>query len=271
MIVARRDALHRARAQNYRERTPFRGYYRIAAEIAALLCIVVTVLWELSGTQAYSTSLGERRLVTLADGSKITLDSASKVTVHYSADARKLTLVAGQARFDVAHDVERPFSVRARERTIVATGTAFDVDVVGASVRVTLIEGHVVVLDSTPTEPSATSSGKGSSAVEMRAGQQLIASPRAPARLATVSLDRETAWEYGQIIVDNETLVSVVERISRYSAEPVIVVDPAIAELRLSGVFNAGDVRHFIDMVTVYLPVEAITPRQGQIELRPRK
>src|SRR6185437_8522028 len=84
----------------------------------------------------------------------------------YTADARSLTLDRGQARFDVAHDVARPFSVTADGHKVVATGTAFDVDLLGPKLLVTLLKGHVVVLPrSAPTipwVPDAPSLGAGS-------------------------------------------------------------------------------------------------------------
>jgi transmembrane sensor len=271
IMAARRDALHRARRQARKTIRWSPGSVGIAASIAAMLLSAGVLVWAHNRPEVYRTSIGERRMLTLADGSKITLDSASQVEVRLSKDARKLALREGQARFDVAHDVQRPFSVRARDRTIVATGTTFDVDVLGPTVRVTLIEGHVVVLDNRHDDQSRSTSVGTSTMVEMHTGQQLVASTIGPPQITSVSLEKETAWESGQIIVDNETLISVAERISRYSSKPVVVIDPNIAQLRLSGVFNAGDIDTFVDTVTRYLPVEAIGSKEGQINLRHRR
>src|SRR3546814_3966246 len=83
---------------------------------------------DVCSSDLYRTVLGERRVVTLADGSTVSLDAASEVRVAYSERARELALVRGQARFDVAHDPRRPFAVQARDQRVVATGTAFNVD-----------------------------------------------------------------------------------------------------------------------------------------------
>ena len=97
----------------------------------------------------YQTAAGERRVVTLADGSRLSLDASSEVTVQYRKHARDLHLLKGQARFDVAHDKSRPFSVVAGNQRVIATGTAFNIDMAGPKVFVTLIEGHVVVVNET--------------------------------------------------------------------------------------------------------------------------
>src|SRR3546814_3917007 len=104
---------------------------------------------DVCSSDLYRTVLGERRVVTLADGSTVSLDAASEVRVAYSERARELALVRGQARFDVAHDPRRPFAVQARDQRVVATGTAFNVDLFGPQVLITLIEGHVQVLEAT--------------------------------------------------------------------------------------------------------------------------
>src|SRR5438874_8356342 len=128
----------------------------LAAAAGILTVTIVTLLvWQTQRSEVYRTRVGERRVVTLADGSQVALDSQSEVKLRYSAHARALTLTKGQARFDVFHDVERPFSVAADGHKVIATGTAFNVDLLGSSLLVTLIEGHVVVYPKAPGPGSA--------------------------------------------------------------------------------------------------------------------
>ena len=88
------------------------GRLATAAGILAV-AIAAVLIWHTQRSDVYRTPAGERRVVTLSDGSQIALDSQSEVRVRYTARARALTLAKGQARFDVSHDVERPFSVAA--------------------------------------------------------------------------------------------------------------------------------------------------------------
>jgi transmembrane sensor len=240
---------------------------------AAVIFVAVSALtaWYLQRPDTYRTALGERRAVTLADGSQITLDSSSEVTVRYSVNARALTLVRGQARFDVTHDVERPFTVTANGRRVVATGTAFDVDLLGSDFLVTLIEGHVVVLPQSKSVGSAerTSATPARSSdsppIALDAGQQLVMSSHAAPRVTPVDIDRVMAWERGKIVFNDEPLASVVERMNRYTSGRIDVADERVAALRISGVFHVGDVRGFVSTLTSYLPVKAEEHQDGSL------
>lgn len=257
LIDARQAALADARrvaARRWRARSVAQNLALTAATIALFIAAALVGITMWNAPARYQTALGERRVITLEDGSRISLDSGSEVEVAYGERSRELRLARGQARFDVAHDVERPFSVTARGQKVVAIGTAFNVDVTGAGVLVTLIEGRVVVLDEAAKPASASSKPK---PLELAAGQQLtVAAARAPV-IASVSLEKATAWERGQLMFDNEPLASIVARVSRYSQTKVTVADPKAGAMRISGVFNTGDVAGFVDTVTRYLPVEA--------------
>ncbi|MEI9988583.1 MAG: FecR domain-containing protein [Rhizomicrobium sp.] len=273
LVVARKAALGDAQRAGELSRIP-RDWRRIARACAAMLVIAILAVggaywWQRPAD--YTTAFGERRVITLADGSRISLDSDSEVTVRYSRNARELALLRGQARFDVAHDVERPFSVLADGQKVIATGTAFNIDVTGARVVVTLIQGHVVVLNESAQErelPGPEAPSPRHHTVELAAGQQLAVTPDKPPAIAHANIQRVTAWTSGQLMFDNEPLADVVARVNRYSATPIMITDPKVAALRISGVFNTGDVSGFVDIVTRYLPVEAVTEDSGAIVLK---
>jgi len=212
----------------------------------------------------YQTKRGERRAVILDDGSVLSLDAMSKVAVHYTKSERRLTLERGQARFDVAHDASRPFSVTAGDRQVIATGTAFNVDMLASEVRVTLIEGRVVVLQRNggPLRPAPS----GSKAVALRAGQSLVAKEGgAGSKVATADLAQATAWQQGQLVFNNEPLAQAVQRINRYTSQRIAVADDTVGAITVSGTFNAGDVDAFVEAVNSFLPVHAVTGPNGII------
>ncbi|HEX5776472.1 MAG TPA: FecR domain-containing protein [Caulobacteraceae bacterium] len=207
--------------------------------------------------EVYRTGLGERRVVMLKDGSVLSLDAMSRVSVRYNQDERRLTLQQGQARFDVAHDASRPFSVVARNRQVIATGTAFNIDMVSPEVRVTLIEGRVLVLPRAPgllrPEPAA---GK---AVELHAGQALVVKPAAAADVVKVTnLAQATAWQRGQLLFEDEPLAQAVERVNRFTERKIVVADARAAALPITGAFNAGDVKAFLESVDEFHPVQVV-------------
>jgi transmembrane sensor len=268
LLVLRRNALDRAQREARRRWSP--GWRIVAAACLVLLIglgvFIAASVWRADQPITYATELGERRVVTLTDGSRVSLDSASEVRVLYTAAARDIELVSGQARFDVAHDVSRRFMVRAGDQTVIATGTAFNVDMIGGRVSVTLIEGSVVVLDADAPRRALAAPGH-DGGIRLRVGQQLVATPREPPTVQVASLERATAWESGQLIFEDESLAAIAGRMSRYAAHP-ITVEPAAANHRISGVFRAGDVATFVDTVTRYLPVRATTNPDGSVVLK---
>jgi transmembrane sensor len=258
----------------------WRGRYRRLVALglsaaAVVLAVGATLLWQSNRHfDVYRTKAGERRTETLSDGSEITLDSNSEVRVRYTKHSRELVLAGGQALFSVAHDVLRPFSVAADGHEIVATGTSFNVDLLGPQLLVTLLEGHVIVVphdgdkDGAPPGPDPHDTTSSPAArIEMDAGEQLIVTPRAAPRITRVNVDRAVAWQKGSLVFKDEPLASVVRRVERYSEHPIVIADESTGNLRISGVFHEGDVEGFVSTVVSYLPVRAAHDSDGSVRL----
>lgn len=267
-LAAREEALQYVRREQQRRLATKRNWLGVrvfaTAAAAAIVATVGVGVWDATRADVYQTALGERRSITLADGSNVVLDSGALLKVHFEKGSRELDLLRGQARFTVAHDVSRPFSVRARDRVVVATGTSFNVDLLGPQVIVTLIEGKVNVLSAKASVwPFSRARSPQTLVARLNAGQQFVAvqessAPSAPPiqRITTTNTERATVWEKGQLVFDNEPLGTVVERVGRYGSVPLMVQGPA-SNLRISGVFNTGDVATFLDAVQRALPVRA--------------
>ena len=236
-------------------RTP--GRRAVAALLVAAALGAVVVLPAISQGDVYRTGLGERRVIMLGDGSVLSLDAMSRVSVRYSKTERRLTLRRGQARFDVAHDTSRPFSVVARDRKVIATGTAFNIDMVSPEVRVTLIEGRVLVLPQASgvlrPQPNTRQS------VELHPGESLVAKASGPGSLVEpTDLAQVTAWQQGQLMFENEPLGQAVERLNRFTTRKLVVADATAAALPISGAFNAGDVKAFLEALDEFHPVQIV-------------
>ncbi|HEY8507494.1 MAG TPA: FecR domain-containing protein [Steroidobacteraceae bacterium] len=265
LLELRRTALQEAQEAGRKRWQPGRRVGRYAAVAAGLLAMVGALFaWMARQPDVYRTEAGERRMIRLPDGSQIALDSRSEVRVRYTDLARELTLTTGQARFDVVHDASRPFSVIAGGQRVVATGTAFNVDLLDERVVVTLLEGRVTVA---PSVPGASADHE----VQLVPGEQLIVSPEAPPEVVPASLERTTAWQNGRVVFENEPLSEVVLRLNRYSTRALRIGDPRAGELRISGVFKTGDVPGFIATITAYLPVTAEDVEGDVVELRHRE
>jgi transmembrane sensor len=270
VMVIRRNALHRAQRTARGRLAVWRAPPRRMAIAAALAGVVVLAglgsSTLLGGGDVYRTGLNERRVVTLKDGSKVSLDAMTRIVVDYSDDARRLTLARGQARFDVAHDASRPFSVRARDRTVVATGTAFNIDIFERKARVTLIEGRVLVLAAPQRLGPIPLPGpaKPARAIELKPGQELVSGGDVPPELvAHVDLQQTTAWQQGKLMFDKEPLAEAVARMNRYSERKIVIGDAAAGAVPISGAFDAGNVKGFLEAVTAYLPVNATESGDG--------
>ena len=286
LIRLRRIALAHAHDAARSHLTRHRGIRSPAGLAAAIVLVIVgiglTLGWQTSRFDTYRTRAGERRVITLNDGSQMDLDSQSEVRVRYGAHSRELALIRGQARFDVAHDVTRPFTVTAGGETVVATGTAFNVDLLGPDLLVTLIEGHVVVLPEkertfapsitggAAAPPAAGTAEPETTRINLDAGDQLVVSPQKAPRVARVSVDRTTAWERGELVFDNEPLTSVVARVSRYGSHPIVIADDQTSTMKISGVFHEGDVAGFVSTIVSYLPLSAHERADGSVQLSAR-
>jgi transmembrane sensor len=127
-------------------RAPARRRRFAAAAGCALAAIIGTALWWQSERYpSYTTDAGERRSLTLADGSTVDLNVRSSIRVEFSNSERRIELLDGQALFQVAKDKERAFIVRSGDATVRAVGTQFDVYRKSSGITITVLEGRVAV------------------------------------------------------------------------------------------------------------------------------
>lgn len=225
--------------------------------VATVAAVVVGVTMWSARPLSYETGLGERRIVVLADGSKVTLDTESRITVRLTGRRRAVELASGQAFFDVEGDPARPFVVRAGATDVTALGTRFDVRRAGGGAQVTLVEGKVDVVDRGQATPRWS----------LAPGQQIVtASPRPAVR--SVDAASETSWTVGRLIFAGDTVEAAVAEVNRYTASKVVLDAPAIADIAVSGAFNTGDVEGFVSALTELYPVVANRTASGQIVIR---
>jgi transmembrane sensor len=270
LIAVRRDALERVRRASLSRFVRVRPW-REAVAAGILLTIGLTLgTWHFLASPAeYMTGTGERRVVVLNDGSRLSLDSDTAVQARYTNTARELVLERGRARFDVAHDIRKPFTVTAGGETVVAVGTSFEVEKLEHKVLVTLLEGRIVVKPATDGSGPRIVDQARREPVALKAGEELIASIYVKPKIVAANLPVATAWEAGRLILNDEPLGEAVERINRYTDKPLLV-DPAVAHVRVSGVFNAGDTAAFVDAITNYFPIQASANDQDQTVLQKR-
>ncbi len=196
--------------------------------------------------KSYSTDIGEQRLITLPDSSTVLLNTDSHFSVAYNSEFRDIYLIEGEAHFDVKSMTERPFRVFAGKSKVRAVGTAFSVYLKKTTVDITVTHGSVEI-DSI-REPVRDAS---SSDATIDAPASSIVSAGNVAEFDQVVGSIETkelpdtsivpAWHYGKLKFTGEPLTQVVEEISRYSPLSIVILDSDLRDLRIGGIFDAGE------------------------------
>jgi transmembrane sensor len=249
----------------FEERVPrlSKRVIQAAAASIALMAIGAGVLgYRYFAPQHYETRIGEQRDVLLPDGSRITLNTNTAVSVRYSKERRYLTLEHGEALFSVAHNVARPFDVAAAGTLTRALGTEFNVDMRRAKVTVSVLEGVVQVStrdgspgsgpsvgEASPAPDRAEAVAKGQ-AVEFRSKERVLVQEKA-------DLARIDAWRTRRLEFSNTPLAQAVEEFNRYSPTQVVIGTRDLAERRVSGVFRIGDTEGFLYSLREALAVES--------------
>ncbi|WP_271411982.1 FecR family protein [Pseudomonas sp. Q1-7] len=206
--------------------------------------------------ETYVTQLGERRQVTLADGSTLDLNGRTHVSVSYTADRRLVRLESGEALFSVTPDKARPFLVEAGPGRVTVTGTRFNVRREARGMRVAVASGHVRV---------AGEQGEASRPLLAGDGVQVAADGQVgPVRRVDVAAI--TAWRQGKLVFNDAPLAEVAEEVSRYREKPLRVAAD-VASLRLSSVFRADDTDALLAALPRILPVRVRTHPDGSSEI----
>ncbi len=259
-----------------------RGFWHLASvRWASAAAVVLAVMAGTAGYQhwrdfgAYATGVGEQQIVVLDDGTRMTLNTATRVRVHLGSRQRAVSIRSGEALFEVANDPQRPFVVRAGGTEVVAIGTVFAVRFVGQgdtgreALVVTLIEGQVAL------QPAADVSGLAPAhTVRMVAGDrvrlsgsQLGQELSAKAELDRPNLEQVVAWKRSEAVFDDASLPEAVAEMNRYSRTPITLLQPSsLAGLRVSGVYRTGDTAGFASAVAALHGLQ-VRHDDGRLEL----
>ncbi|MGX5636871.1 FecR family protein [Brevundimonas diminuta ATCC 11568] len=250
--IERADRRRRGRAKGLSDRLLPLG----AAGAVALALGAAGLFWWSAQPVVYGTGIGEQRTVRLDDGSRIILDTGSRVSVRLSGSSRVVSLTSGRALFDVEADASRPFMVQAGDTQVIAVGTRFDVRRTGEGARVVLVEGRVDVRK--PTSSAQRWS--------LSPGQLLTTSASAP-RVVTANVPAETSWTLGRLTFERTPIATAVAEMNRYSVTPIELHDARVSAVLVSGVFDAGDVDGFVAALGDLYNLEVTTAADGRLVL----
>lgn len=234
------------------------------AAVAASLALAA-VLWpaldDKPAALEYQTAMGEQRSIELPDASTVVLNTDSSISVSYSEDQRHITLQRGEAWFQVAPNKQRPFHVDAGEARITALGTAFNIYLHDQTTDVTVTEGVVRVSELGETGNRAPS------AEVLRERQQLRASDSGWEVSSTEDLEATLAWQRGELIAREMPLPELIRQLERYQPTEIIIADPDLAVLTVSGVFQLTQPEVMLTALAVSLGIEVDQVDAGTVRL----
>jgi transmembrane sensor len=236
--------------------------YAMAAALLAAICISLLLVLQERGSEAHegrfmlATEVGEVRVVPLADGSRVTLDTDTSLAVDISEHRRQVTLQRGRARIAVS-PAPAPFQVAVRAITVSTSRGEFDVAVLDDRAVVAPIRGSVQVAvageNRTIVEGQRAELGADGAALESR--------PLARG---------EALWPTGMLEFDSTPLAQAVAQANRYSRVKIRLEGGAAAQHRVTGAFRSGEIAAFARGLAAAFDLESERMPTGDYLLRAR-
>ena len=215
----------------------------------------------------YSALTGEQKNIQLEDGSRVFLNANSDIQVFFDKKQRLIQLNSGQAVFEVASDIGRPFVVLTQYQKVVSDLAQFDVNNYQEDhLEVTVVEGEVRV-DSITLLAGALTVSDSNESYQITASQMLLAETGAEPLIFPVNAQRRTSWLRGKLYFENEPLKNVIAQVNRHIETPINLASPALGDLLISGQFNLGDLSHFTAGLSKQLPWLDMKIQSGFITL----
>ncbi|VAW01858.1 hypothetical protein MNBD_ALPHA01-1305 [hydrothermal vent metagenome] len=244
----------------------FRRIMPVAAGIAATLLVALFLQKDITPsleTTSYQTARAEHKTVRLDDGSQINLGARSIINVNYSDMRRHITLVRGEAVFNVVRDTLRPFVVKTGNGTVTAIGTKFNIHSNDQDVVVTVLEGIVEVNpyseNNTPDHAPLprVSAGK---AVTYQVNGYI-------SEVTDTNVEAAVSWEKGLLVRVDVPLANVIEDVNRYSAREIIIGDAALNNIRFTGTVLNDGIDNWLRGLSVAYPIKVLDSGHNAILL----
>jgi transmembrane sensor len=242
-----------------------------ALAASLLFALVSATAWYIWPTGPdFQTAVGATATVPLTDGSRVTLNTDCAIRVAVTQNERRVELDQGEAYFEVAHDPNRPFIVSAGSKRVVAVGTRFSVQRAGNSLRVVVTEGTVRLEEAQATRfrhEVATGGGPGTTGQEREGSGELflragsVASTDGDGVLVQdkplPEVEESLSWRNGYLIFHEITLAGAVAEFNRYNIRKIVIADPAVGSITLSGKFRTIDFAAFVRLLEGGFPIRA--------------
>lgn len=230
-------ALHRATDAERHQRAQFpRRSFGLAAAALLSIAIVASVFGpdlRIRMEADFRTGTGETEMVTLADGSRVTLAPQTALADDFDGLSRQVRLLSGEAYFEVERDAERPFVVEARDASVRVLGTAFSVRDTGQGTRVELAHGAIAL--------SVQGAANGDEIVLAPGDVVTVDRRQGKAERSHVDPGEIALWREGRLSVTDQAFADVVGLIQRQHDAWIVVADSSVASLRVTGLYDLDD------------------------------
>lgn len=218
----------------------------LGGSLAAALAGGSFLAWSTAMAGVIETEVGEQRRVTLEDGTRLMLDTDTRIKVRFNDQARLIELQRGRVSLDIAQE-SRPFVVETEARRFIYSRGQFDVRQDDGLVSLIALDGRATIEDALASEAPAF----------LEAGQRLQLPIGQQAVIDRPSLEDATAWKLGRAVFRDESLETAIAEMNRYSKKRLVLADEEVGKLRISGVYRVGDNAAFARSLSVLLSVRA--------------
>lgn len=217
-------------------RSPIATPRRLATGLA-VACVIAGAAWlgapslAIRLTADHVTTTAELKTVTLEDGSTVELAPDTALDVQFQGETRQVTLLRGEAFFDITRDPKRRFRVIAGEAQVEVLGTAFDVEISDTATRVSVARGSVAARSRTAAaQPTDGMLEPGDSlSIDSQSGRSIR---------TRIDAEDVGAWRHGRLVVRNASVASVIEVIRRYDSAWITLADATLGEKRVTGIYD---------------------------------
>lgn len=199
-----------------------------------------------ASAQTYRTGFGELRTIAMADGSQAVMDTETEIRIRLDAERRAIEHLKGRVYYDVAAAAHRPFEVSTPKCSVRAASGSFEVEQSDTDVKILRVSGQIAV----ETE--------GRSLAMTEPGEQFVFSRDAFAR-SVLDPAVATAWRHGRLVFEDRTIAEAIAGMNRYSRRQIVIGDPEIAGMRISGTYRTGANDAFAATLTTFLPIATVS------------
>jgi transmembrane sensor len=243
-------------------------WWQASALAASLLLVIAFIglhsrltLSPQPSVDTFDTGIGGHRIVPLVDGSRIELNTATTLRTMISAKRRDVWLDRGEAFFDVPHIEGSAFVVHAGPRMITVVGTQFSVRREGDKITVAVVKGRVRLEDTTRGESTATTTvTPGDVAIGLGSSTMVTSKPVA-------AVEDKLTWRDGRLVFDGTSLAEVADEFNRYNRQQLLISDPSVAAIRISGTFKALNVQAFVRLLKEAYGLKVELTADGKLKI----